>query len=232
MTIAHGLCGYLALALLARRWLDQAPGVGVTIGDLGLAGGLVSAGAVLDVLDGPVARRFGSSGLGDLLDGMCDTVTFGVVPAVVIAASGVTRSGAGAVALVAVGGVYLAAMILRLVRSELTTAEALGKGFRGLPSAPASAVALAAVALSATPVVTCLLVLTLAWLVVGNYHYPRQRPAYMPILAGGPAIGLLGVWGVLPLRPAVIVAMISTIVLPAASAVAQSRRRRSRAHGT
>jgi hypothetical protein len=49
----------------------------------------------------------------------------------------------------------------------------------------------------------------------------------MPILAGGPAIGLLGVWGALPLRPAVIVTMISTIVLPVASAVAARQESRS-----
>lgn len=49
---------------------------------------LVFAGAVLDMLHGPVARRFRTSGMGDRLDGMCDTVTFGVAPAVALAASG------------------------------------------------------------------------------------------------------------------------------------------------
>jgi CDP-diacylglycerol--serine O-phosphatidyltransferase len=227
MTIAHGLCGYLALALLARRWLGHESKPGVTIGDLRLAAGLVTAGAILDVLDGPVARRLGSSGLGGLLDGMCDTVTFGVVPAVLIAASGSARPAPASWALVGAGGVFLVAMILRLVRTEQTTTEAIGRGFRGLPSAPAAFVALCLVALNATPALTCLLVVVVAALMVGNYHYPRQQPALMPIMAGGLAIGLLGVWGVLPLRPVATVTMVSTIVLPVASGGAARRRRRS-----
>ena len=225
MTIAHALCGYLTIALLARRWLGPGSHAGVSLGDLRLAGGLVSLGAVLDVLDGPVARRLGSSGLGTVLDGMCDTVTFGVVPAIVIAASGVPANDLGGWALVAAGAVFLTAMILRLARSELTAGETIMGGFQGLPSAPAAGVGLGLVALRATPLVTCLLVLVLAALVVGNFRYPRQRPLLMPIIAGGPVIGLLGVWGVLPLEPALIVMMVSTIVLPAASAVSAWRLR-------
>jgi phosphatidylserine synthase len=126
---------------------------------------------------------------------------------------------------VGAGGVYLVAMILRLVRSGLTSAEVIGQGFAGLPSAPAAGVALCLVALEAAPPVTCALVLVLAVLIVGNYHYPRQRAALMPIIAGGPAVGLLGVWGVLPLRPAVIASMIAVMSLPVASAAAAWRRR-------
>ena len=232
MTIAHALCGYLAIALLVQRWHDHGGGRGVTIGDLRIAAALVSAGAVLDVLDGPVARRQGSSGLGDLLDAMCDTVTFGVVPGVIVAASGTSRTEVGRWALILAGGVFLTAMILRLVRSEVNKAEVLGHGFQGLPSAPAAGVTLAIVAVDAAPWLTCLLVAVTAWLVVGDYHYPRQRPALMPIIAGGPAIGLLGLFGVLPLVPAAIVMMASTLVLPAASAASAWRRRRQRSYAT
>ena len=221
MTIAHGLCGYVALAVLAGRLYGHGRGEGVTIADLRIVGTLVAAGAVLDVLDGPVARRFGSSGMGDRLDGICDTVTFGVTPAVVVAASGTSHSRLAFSALVIAGGLYLAAMILRLVRSELTSADAIKRGFQGLPSAPASGAAVAAVALYAAPVVTCLLVTVIALLVAGSFHYPRQRGALMPIMAGGPVIGLLGVWGFLPLEPAAIATMILAIV-PSAGAAAAS----------
>jgi len=232
MTIAHGLCGYAAIVLLVRRRHAHSSSPGVTVGDLRLAGTLVSAGAVLDVLDGPVARRFGSSGLGDLLDGMCDTVTFGVVPAAAVAASSSTVSTPANWALTGAGGAYLTAMILRLVRSEMTPADELKRGFQGLPSAPASGAALSAVALNAPPPVTCLLVVTVAALTVGDYHYPRQRPAVLPIIAGGPAIGLLGIWGILPRRPALIVTMVSTIALPVGAASAAWRRRRTHARAT
>ena len=212
MTIAHGLCGYVALAILAGRWQSQGHGRGVTVADLRLVGTLIATGAVLDMLDGPVARRFGSSGMGDRLDGICDTVTFGVTPAVVVAASGRPSGGVAYAALIAAGGLFAAAMILRLVRSELTSADAIKRGFQGLPSAPASGATIAAVALYTTPAVTCLLVIVIAVLVVGRFHYPRQRGALMPIMAGGPVIGLLGVWGVLPLEPAAIATMVLAIV--------------------
>jgi CDP-diacylglycerol---serine O-phosphatidyltransferase len=226
MTLAHGLCGFVAVVLLAGRLAPGARGDRVTIADLRLVSALVAAGAVLDLLDGPVARRFGSSGMGDRLDGICDTVTFGVAPAVVIGASGSSRSSGAYACLIAAGGVYLAAMILRLVRSEMTSPEVLGRGFQGLPSAPAAGTALGVVAVNAPPAVTCLLVALLALLVVGSFYYPRQRVSLMPLMAGGPIVGLLGAWGVLPLKPAAI-AMIIMVVTPsvaAASATWRSRR--------
>lgn len=227
MTIAHGLCGFIAVVLLAGRLDSHVRGDRVTIADLRLVGALVAAGAVLDLLDGPVARRFGSSGLGDRLDGICDTVTFGVAPAVVIAASGSSHSSLAYSCLIAAGGVYLAAMILRLVRSEMTSPDALKRGFQGLPSAPAAGTAIGVVALNASPAVTCLLVALLALLVVGSFHYPRQRVSLMPLMAGGPAVGLLGVWGVLPLRPAAIAMIIMVVVPSVAAAGAAWRGRRA-----
>jgi CDP-diacylglycerol---serine O-phosphatidyltransferase len=227
MTIAHGLCGYLAVVLLAGRLNPDARGDRVTIADLRLVGALVAAGAVLDLLDGPVARRFGSSGLGDRLDGICDTVTFGVAPAVVIAVSGSSRSSLAYSCLIAAGGLYLVAMILRLVRSEMTSPKALRRGFQGLPSAPAAGTAIGVVALNASPALTCLLVVLLALLVVGSFYYPRQRVALMPLMAGGPAVGLLGVWGVLPLKPAVITMIIMVVVPSVAAASTAWRGRRA-----
>jgi len=214
MTIAHGLCGYVAVALLAGRWPSHPRGGGVTIADLRVVAALVAAGSVLDLADGPVARRFGSSGMGERLDAICDTVTFGLAPAVLVAASG----GAGGlryVGLITAGGVFFVAMILRLVRSWLTPSESLAAGFQGMPSAPASSAVIAAVGLRASAIVTGLLVALIALLLVGNFHYPRQRLNLMPLMAGGPVVGLLGLWGVLPLKPAMVV----TIVLAIAPAL-------------
>jgi phosphatidylserine synthase len=143
----------------------------------------------------------------------------------VIAASGSSRSSLAYACLIAAGGLYLVAMILRLVRSEMASPEALKRGFQGLPSAPAAGTAIGVVALNASPAVTCVLVVLLALLVVGSFYYPRQRVALMPLMAGGPAVGLLGVWGVLPLKPAVI-AMIIMVVVPAVAAASTAWRGR------
>ena len=215
MTIAHGLCGYVAVALLAGRVLAHPRGEGVTIADLRIVAALVAAGSVLDLCDGPVARRFGSSGMGERLDAICDTVTFGLAPAVVVAASGAVYGGLRYGALIAAGGIFFVAMILRLVRSWLTPTDELSHGFQGMPSAPASSAALAAVGLGASPLITGLIIVLLALLLVGDFHYPRQRLSLMPLMAGGPVVGLLGLWGVLPLKPA----MVATIILAIAPAL-------------
>ncbi len=225
MTIAHGLCGYVAVALLAGRWQSHPRSSGVTIADLRVVAALVAVGSVLDLADGPVARRFGSSGMGEGLDAICDTVTFGLAPAAVVAASGSVEGGLRYVGLIAAGGGYLVAMILRLVRSWLTSSDALAAGFQGMPSAPASSAVIAAVGLGASAIVTGLLVLLIALLLVGSFHYPRQRLSLMPLMAGGPAIGLLGLWGVLPLKPAMVVAILLAIA-PALVVAASAWRHR------
>lgn len=187
----------------------------MTIADLRVVAALVAAGSVLDLCDGPVARRFGSSGMGERLDAICDTVTFGLAPAVLVAASGAGYGGLRYAALIATGGIFFVAMILRLVRSWLTPSEELSNGFQGMPSAPASSAAIAAVGLGASPFVTGLLIALLAALLVGDFHYPRQRVSLMPLMAGGPVVGLLGLWGFLPLRPA----LVTTILLAIAPAL-------------
>jgi phosphatidylserine synthase len=225
MTIAHGLCGYAAVALLVGRWHSRPRGGGLTIADLRLVAVLVAVGSILDLADGPVARRFGSSGVGERLDAICDTVTFGLAPAVVVAASGAVAGGLTYVALIAAGGLYFVAMILRLVRSWLTPTEALSVGFQGMPSAPASSAAIAAAALGASAIVTGLLITLIAFLLVASFHYPRQRLSLMPLMAGGPVIGLLGLWGALPLKPAMVTTIILAIAPASVVAVAEWRRR-------
>ena len=98
-------------------------------------------------------------------------------------------------------------------------------GFQGMPSAPASSAAIAAVALGASPIVTCLLIVLLALLLVGSFHYPRQRLGLMPLMAGGPVVGLLGLWGVLPLKPAMVVTILLAIAPASVVAAAGWRRR-------
>jgi phosphatidylserine synthase len=212
------------LVVLASRWRGHPRVTGVTIAELRVIALFVAVGAVLDLCDGPVARRCGSSGMGDRLDAICDAVTFGLLPAAVVAASGVSHARMGAATLIAAGGIYFVAMTLRLVRSWLTSAEVLSGGFQGMPSAPAGSAAIAAVGFGASPAVTALLITLIALLLVGNFDYPRQRAALMPMMAGGPIIGLLGLWGVLPLKPSMVAAMILAVA-PVVAAGAFVRRR-------
>jgi phosphatidylserine synthase len=132
----------------------------------------------------------------------------------------------GHAVLIGAGGIYFVAMIMRLVRSWMTSAEALGAGFQGMPSAPAGSATLAVVGLGAPPAATVVLMALLAMLLVGNFAYPRQSAGLMPIMAGGPTFGLLGLWGVLPLTPALIAAMILAIA-PVAAERALVRRRQT-----
>ena len=65
----------------------------------------------------------------------------------------------------------------------------------------------------------------LALLLMGSFHYPRQRLGLMPLMAGGPVVGLLGLWGVLPLKPAMIVTILLAIAPATVVAAAGWRRR-------
>lgn len=53
--------------------------------DVHLAARLVLLGAVLDALDGLLARRYGGTATGEYLDSLADVSSFGVAPALVVA---------------------------------------------------------------------------------------------------------------------------------------------------
>ncbi len=73
--------------------------------------GLVFLGQFLDLFDGRAAERWGSTPKGELFDDVADGTSFGLTIGLVVAASFVHR-GIG----MAIGGLYLAAVVFRLVR--------------------------------------------------------------------------------------------------------------------
>jgi CDP-diacylglycerol--serine O-phosphatidyltransferase len=82
-TIANGFCGMAAIFEAMKFLVTDAPR------DLYLAGLLVVAALVLDVLDGEVARRrHSASALGRELDSLADVISFGVAPAAIAFAAG------------------------------------------------------------------------------------------------------------------------------------------------
>lgn len=150
LTVGNGLLGLVALWLI----LD---------GHLLLAMFAIMLGAILDLMDGWAARRFGvASSNGATADTISDLISFGIAPAVLIATvgHGILRWTAA--------GVYFLGIVFRLLRFRLRTPEA--KEFQGMPS-PMAALA-----------ITSLVVLSVKWF-----------PQYPIAEIGAPVYALLAV---------------------------------------
>lgn len=112
-------------------------------GDFDRASALILLAAVLDGLDGRLARRWKSeSAIGAELDSLCDFVNFGVAPALVLhlwAYGG--EGGAGWIAAL----IYAVACVLRLARFNIASRDPLASSkttFTGVPSPAGAALAL------------------------------------------------------------------------------------------
>ena len=105
--------------------------VSASRGELRLAGWLIVLAAVLDMLDGRVARftRTGSE-FGEELDSLVDAISFGVAPALIIFHLFLGEGGWSWV----VAFLYVAAVIMRLARFNVEQAGHAKAAFHGLPS--------------------------------------------------------------------------------------------------
>ena len=108
-------------------------------GDFAWAGWFIVFAAVLDLLDGRVARftRTGSA-FGAELDSLVDAVSFGVAPALIMVTLYFQESEWGWV----VGFVYVTAVVVRLARFNVEQGGEAKRHFHGLPS-PTAAMILA-----------------------------------------------------------------------------------------
>ncbi len=154
--------------------------------DFGRAAGLILLAAVLDGLDGRLARQFRSeSAMGAELDSLCDFVSFGVAPALVIhlwAYGGL--GGAGWIASL----VYAVACALRLARFNIGSREPAPDpqpkaAFTGVPSPAGAMLALLPVLLAnlspaAAPSapLAALWLIVVAALMVSRLPTPAFRP--------------------------------------------------------
>jgi len=149
LTLGNGVCGFAAIACASK------------IGDIdqngfpdafwfALSGWLIVAAMVFDALDGYVARLSRTaSKFGAELDSLCDAISFGVAPALLL-----LRLGPGwdrpilHQALACLAALYVVCVILRLARFNIenTPDPASHKRFRGLPS-PGAAGCLASLAI-------------------------------------------------------------------------------------
>lgn len=139
VTLGNATCGFVAVVLLVRA---QAQGL-TTPEALVPAAWAILAGWGFDMADGPVARLLrASSAFGVQLDSLCDVLTFGFAPALLVATAG----GLGWGACLA-GLAYLWAVVIRLARfnTEADT-DSAHLYFKGLPSPAAAALVAAALA--------------------------------------------------------------------------------------
>lgn len=141
MTLGNGVCGFAAITLTAK----VTPDIGVE-SLVFTAGMLLFFAMLFDVLDGGVARLTNqTSDFGAQLDSLCDAISFGVAPALLMMKlSDVYHPRV----LWVIGVLYMICVILRLARFNVETEdEDSHELFSGLPS-PAAAGTIAAIAIS------------------------------------------------------------------------------------
>lgn len=141
LTLGNGVCGLAAIAIAVSTDLDW-----TLESKLFAAGLLIFGGMLFDALDGSAARLTGqASRFGAELDSLCDAVTFGVAPAVIVW----RISDALPQRLTwAIGVLFAVCVLIRLARFNVETPEDDDhEGFEGLPS-PAAAGTLAAFAIA------------------------------------------------------------------------------------
>lgn len=158
-------------------------------GRLGAAFAAVAVAAVLDSIDGHVARRADVTGpFGGQLDSLADLVAFGVAPALMLHESGlaaVPALGIGASVAFVVAGAW------RLARFAVVKDS---QRFVGLPIPPAGLIAAAAALLALPGEAALALCLLLALLMISTVPFPtlvglgglsRRRPHVALRLVGG-----------------------------------------------
>ncbi|NND99394.1 MAG: CDP-diacylglycerol--serine O-phosphatidyltransferase [Pirellulaceae bacterium] len=143
LTLGNAVCGLAAIAIIISdsQALDWAPEQ-----KLFVAGLLIFGGMLFDALDGSAARMTGqASQFGAELDSLCDAVTFGTAPAVILW----QMSDAFPQRLIwGIGVLFTLCVLIRLARFNVETSEDdTHDGFEGLPS-PAAAGTLAAFAIA------------------------------------------------------------------------------------
>lgn len=155
ITCANLTAGFVALVLASR-------------GAFAEAAGLVALAALLDLLDGSVARHGAAeSGFGENLDSLADVVSFGAAPALALYLG--TLRDLGALGLLACAA-FLACGALRLARFPLVRHA---DRYVGLPIPPAGlALALLAAASPAPPVALAAAVV-LGALMVSRVPFPN-----------------------------------------------------------
>jgi CDP-diacylglycerol--serine O-phosphatidyltransferase len=140
--------------------------------------------ALMDGIDGRLARKFGSSsGFGAELDSLCDAISFCLAPVILVYS---WFPGTFLPLGTAILGMYLCAGLLRLARFNINTAQGCPHYFKGLPTTLA-ALCIASLVLSTSWLAThslhfigsqralCLIVFTLATLMISSIPFANFK---------------------------------------------------------
>ncbi|HUT59204.1 MAG TPA: CDP-diacylglycerol--serine O-phosphatidyltransferase [Phycisphaerae bacterium] len=142
-TIGNAMCGFAAIHFATKDAVGQA-----SLTNIAVAGWLIVAAMVCDLLDGRLARMTRrTSDFGGQLDSLSDVISFGAAPAVLMVRTVVTvlpaqvRYVAVERMIMCVAGVYLACAALRLARFNVENEpdESAHMHFWGLPTPAAAA---------------------------------------------------------------------------------------------
>ncbi|MDC0278805.1 phosphatidylcholine/phosphatidylserine synthase [bacterium] len=143
LTLGNGVCGLAAIAIAMSdnpEWTNET--------QLLIAGTLIFGGMLFDALDGSAARMTGQeSQFGAELDSLCDAITFGTAPAVIVWQYSYGMAMPQKLSW-GIGVLFTLCVLIRLARFNVETDEDDSHdGFDGLPS-PAAAGTLASFAIA------------------------------------------------------------------------------------
>jgi CDP-diacylglycerol--serine O-phosphatidyltransferase len=202
VTLANAVCGFLAIAVAARLWTGDTGGGGrLSEHAVVLAGGLIVLGALLDSVDGAVARWRGGSALGEHLELMSDVVTFGLAPSILFAVDAASYSGAWPEISLAVAAGYAVAVLLRLARYASAAVEGEQPVLVGLPSPPSAMAAVSLVVLHLPAPLALAGMAVLSVLMLASFPFPRIVAATAPLMTGWWALGGVAAVGLIPTWP-------------------------------
>jgi len=139
LTLGNAVCGFAAITF-AGRWTGFEPDTSLFV-----AACLIFMAMVFDALDGSAARRLKqTSEFGAQLDSLCDAISFGVAPALLMLQ---LAAGFHPRLLWLIAALYVACVVLRLARYNVEADDTPSdRSFTGLPS-PAAAGTVASVPL-------------------------------------------------------------------------------------
>jgi CDP-diacylglycerol---serine O-phosphatidyltransferase len=190
-TLGNMFCGYICIVHTLR-------------GDYESAAPFVGFAFVLDALDGRIARMTGSeSAFGVEFDSLADIISFGLAPAILTYAWGLSPLGRLGLA---VGFLYVSAAAMRLARFNIQSGTGLDRRyFVGMPSPPAAGVLAATVyaypsglvdyraalpALAVVLVPAALMVSTIRFRSFKTFDLQSRRPYSVLILIAGAIVAI------------------------------------------